>query len=465
MKSAPKIWRRFVEASLALLLTFALVACETSNVRNPQPRTQDKPGGPGSSLNGLGLPPIASRPSQQILPPLPGIPEEITLTPPPGVGNRIAVGLLLPLSGPRARLGRSLLDAAQLATFEVADKNFVLLPRDTAGTPEGARAAAVSAIESGARLLLGPVFSSSTLAAAPIARSAGINMVAFTNNRAAAGDGAFVLGYLPSQRIARIVSYAASRGTTRFAALLPEGPYGDGASDAFVQAVERAGATVVRIERYIANDSQSAAEASKRLGDYEGRKLALEEQRKILAEADDEVSRRALKRLEPLETLGDVDFEAVLLLESGDALKGLVPLLPYYDIDIRTVRVLGINDWSARSLRREPSLSRAWYVTSSAESVKDFAARFTKIYGRAPHPISPLAYDASALAAVLASRDGGADFSAESLTAPNGFAGSAGLFRLMPSGLVEHQFAVYEVRQDRVRLLSEAPQSFSPLSN
>jgi hypothetical protein len=69
------------------------------------------------------------------------------------------------------------------------------------------------------------------------------------------------------------------------------------------------------------------------------------------------------------------------------------------------------------------------------------------------------------LAAVLASREGGADFSVRALTGQNGFAGSAGLFRLLPTGLVEHNFAVYEVRQNKIRTVSEAPQAFEILSN
>jgi len=463
-KPAQKAWCRVVGAALAAFLSFALVACESPNVRKSPPRTQDKPAIPGQSWDGVGLPPILPLPGPSSLPGLPGIPEEISLTPPPGMADRVSIGLLLPLSGSSAVLGRSLLDAAQLATFEVAVKNFVLLPRDTAGTPEGARAAAASAIENGAKFLLGPVFAASALAAAPLVRDAGINMLAFTNNRAAAGNGAFVMGFLPSQRIDRVISYAASQGAARFAALLPEGPYGDGASDAFVQAVQRAGASVVRIERY-GSDSQSTAAAAKRLGNYDARRQELLAQRRILSKTRNEVSRRALKRLENLETLGDVDFDAVLLLESGDALKGLAPLLPYYDIDTRTVRVLGIDDWSSRSLRREPSLARAWFASPSVDAVADFRARFQKIYGRSPHALAPLAYDATALAAVLASRDGRAEFNVEALTGANGFAGSAGLFRLLKSGLVEHQFAVYEVRQDKIRTISEAAQVFEVLGN
>ncbi|MBT5046975.1 MAG: penicillin-binding protein activator [Rhodospirillaceae bacterium] len=403
-------------------------------------------------------PPLPTRPLREE----PLSPGEIVLKPPPGWENRVPVGLLLPLSGPRAALGQSLLDAAQLALFEVADKNFVLMPRDTGGTPAGARKAAESAVESGAKLILGPVFAASAIEAISAVGSKGVNMLAFTNNRAAAGRGTFVMGFLPAQRIRRVVSLAASKGAQQFTALLPEGAYGDGAQRAFIEAVASVGAQVVRIERY---KGGTEAKAVKRLGNYDARRAALLQQRKLLTEKDDAISKRALKRLEKLETLGDVEFDAVLLLETGEALKGLAPLLPYYDIDTRKVRILGINDWSARSLRREPTLAGAWYASPSHEASAAFAKRYRQIYARRPSPLAALAYDATALAAVLASREGSRDFSVDSLAASNGFAGSAGLFRLLRSGLVEHSYAVYEVRPGGVTIVSEAPQAFGALSN
>ena len=65
------------------------------------------------------------------------------VTPPPEAAQpaepakppEIKVGLLLPLSGPAEAIGRDMLDAAQMALFDVGDNKLVLLPRDTAGTP------------------------------------------------------------------------------------------------------------------------------------------------------------------------------------------------------------------------------------------------------------------------------------------------------------------------------------------
>ena len=41
------------------------------------------------------------------------------------------------MSGPRARIGRELLGAAQIALFDLAGEEIAIFPLDTNGTPEG----------------------------------------------------------------------------------------------------------------------------------------------------------------------------------------------------------------------------------------------------------------------------------------------------------------------------------------
>ncbi|MEE8280466.1 MAG: penicillin-binding protein activator, partial [Alphaproteobacteria bacterium] len=158
--------------------------------------------------------------------------EQVMLTRPPGVRKIKRVGLLVPLSGSSAPLGRALLNAAQLALFDLAGDDFVLVPRDTRGTPEGAARAAEELIDEGVGLILGPLFAPSVEAVAPAARAEGINVVAFSNDYSVAGDGVFITGFMPEMLVARIVTYAHSRGISRFAALLPDTVYGTRVADA-----------------------------------------------------------------------------------------------------------------------------------------------------------------------------------------------------------------------------------------
>jgi ABC-type branched-subunit amino acid transport system substrate-binding protein len=394
--------------------------------------------------------------------PLPDAPPPLVL--PPATPNRVPVGLLLPLSGPNGAIGRSMLRAAQLALFDVADRKFVLLPRDTGGTEEGARRAVEDALVSGARLLLGPVFSSAVRGAGPVARGVSINLIAFTNDSAETGNGVFAIGIAPGDKINRVVSFAVSQGNRRLAALFPAGPFGDLLSAGFEAAADRAGGTVVRIERY-ERTLESMTEAVKRIGDYPARRVALLARRRALEKQNDPIAKRALKRLEKRDALGDVDFDAVLVPESGEAVKALASLLLYYEIDLRRVQVLGIDDWSPRALRREPALEGAWYTGAPPSGVNKFIARYRAIYKSAPHALAALAYDGVALAALLVRRSSGPTFDPAALTDLNWFAGEAGLFRLLPSGVAKRRFAIMQVIPEAAEVISPPPPIFEDLNN
>ena len=75
-----------------------------------------------------------------------------------------------------------MLDAAQMALFDVGDNDLVLLPQDTAGDPARARRAAQEVINQGAEVIIGPLFGQAVAAVSPIAAAANIRVLAFSND-------------------------------------------------------------------------------------------------------------------------------------------------------------------------------------------------------------------------------------------------------------------------------------------
>src|SRR3546814_6074313 len=94
-------------------------------------------------------------------------------------------------------------------------------------TPEGAAAAAESALAEQAALLLGPLFSPSAEAVKPIVDTAEVPMITFSNNTAIAGPLTFVMGVTPRTQVDRVVDYAVAQGLRRIAVLAPENAYGN----------------------------------------------------------------------------------------------------------------------------------------------------------------------------------------------------------------------------------------------
>ena len=163
-----------------------------------------------------------------------------TVTDAPGT---VKIALLLPITGPGStqNVAKAIKQAAELALFDFDNPNISLVPKDTKGTPDGARSAAESAVQDGAELIIGPLFAQEVRGAADVARRAGVPMIAFSSDEKVAGNGVFLLSFLAGRDVPRIVSFAMSRGKRNFAVLVPQTAYGRIAEAAFAKAVAAGG--------------------------------------------------------------------------------------------------------------------------------------------------------------------------------------------------------------------------------
>jgi len=371
------------------------------------------------------------------LPP-PGPPGAVA---PPGAGP-VKVALLVPLSGANADLGKAMLEAAQLALFTTASERLTLVPRDTAGTAQGAANAARSAITDGAQLILGPLLAAEVEAVKPVARDAKINVVAFSTATQLAGGNVFLMGFLPKQEVAREVAFARDKGLSRFAALAPNSQYGHLMTDALREAASASGGSVVKIE-YLDPRATDPSAAVKRL----------------LASG----AGAAASEPPPLPS-GGAAFDALLVPAGGAQLKQIARQLKEAGLDPARVRLLGSGLWDDSSIAGEPALEGGWFAASPPEPRREFESRFQTTYGHPAPRLASLAFDAAALAAVLGKNGGGEPISQDAILNPNGFTGVDGLFRFTKDGLVQRGLAVLEVEPQGNIAVSPAPQNFQDLS-
>lgn len=327
------------------------------------------------------------------------------------VEGQVRVALLLPFSHPdrNTRAGaQALQDAAQLAMFDMGARSMVLLPQDTGTTPESAAAAANAAIDKGAELILGPLLANDVRAVAPVARARGVPVIAFSTDRTVAGDGVFLLSFLPEQEVNRVVNLAISQGRRRFVALVPASPYGQRVEEVFRVAVAQGGAEVVAVQTY-----ESFAQS-----------------------------------LEPaVKSIEKLAFDSIFLPDGGLMLRSLGPILSVHGIDSRKVQFLGSRMWDDPATSREISLAGGWYALPPQEQRTNFNTRYQQLYGSRPPQIGSLAYDAVALAVTLANGRAGQRYTRATITDPNGFAGIDGIFRFRSDGKTERGLAVFEISQ------------------
>jgi len=427
-------------------LALTLAACAAPSVPTPEPEAQPPVAEPAPEETYD----ILTEPLRQFEEPLSGPPT-------------VKVGLLLPLSGARADVGQALLHAAELALFDLGGERFTLLVRDTGGTPEGAAAAAEAVLAEDATLILGPLFATSAEAVKPIVDAAEVPMITFSNNNAMAGPLTFVMGVTPRTQVDRVIDYAVSQGHQRFAVLAPENAYGTVVVQAMQDAVLRNAAELSRVVMFDPQATDVSAEVQV-LADFNRRRSEADAQRRDLEGRTDEAAQRALARLQGVETVGDLPFDAILLPSSGQQLLSVAPLLAYYDVDPSEVRFLGTSLWEDPQLLNEPTLQGGWFPAPPPSLWKAFRDRYQQSFGDTPPRVASLAYDAVALAAVLdqrGEREGAyVAYTQDAITQSLGFAGIDGIFRFLPSGQVQRGLAVLELRQAGFIERDPAPSSF-----
>jgi len=324
------------------------------------------------------------------------------------------VAFLAPLSGKSAALGQAMVNAAQLALFDIGGDGFELMPRDTAGTPEGARTAARDAIGSGAQLIIGPIFAAEVAAIKPEVEKAGVNTLALSTDVSLAQPGVYVMGFAPVPQVERVVSFAFKQGARRFAALVPAGPYGKLVAEAMRQSVQKEGGELVLMG--------SSADV--------GKVVTQKEQ-----------------------------IDALLLPFGGAELRKLAGQLTAAGVEPGRIKILGTGLWDEPNLAQgQPLLIGGLFAAVEPEARQRFETSYKETYSKDPPRLATLAYDATALAAVLVRNAIPIDHS--SLTNPSGFAGLDGVFRLNESGQIERGLAISEVTGTGSQIINPSPTSF-----
>ncbi|UNK81317.1 penicillin-binding protein activator [Sphingopyxis granuli] len=347
-------------------------------------------------------------------PPPPEKPDETVGPGLPTDTDRHRVALLVPQTGANADVGTAIANATTLALLDTRADKVRITTYDTA---LGAAAAARQAVADGNRLILGPLLSEDVTAVAPIARAAKVPVLSFSNDSGVAGNGVFILGFVPGQSVERVVAFARGKGHQRFGALVPKNVYGDRAAAAFRDAVREAGGTLVAVETY---DRTAAALTG------------------------------AARRL-----ANGGAMDAVLIADVGGNAIRAVPIVK----GAGSKQILGTELWNTdASLGSNAAMRGAWFASVSDGLYGQLATKYRARYGKAPYRLASLGYD-SVLLTVRIARDWkpGTAFPVNRLLAADGFGGIDGIFRFNNRGIAVRALEVSEVGAGGFRVVDPAP--------
>ncbi len=338
----------------------------------------------------------------------------------------VRVGLILPLSAPgnAGTAAQSMRNAAELALAEFADPNIQLIVKDDGGNAHGAQMAAEQALNEGAEIVLGPLFSHAVAAAGQTTRNRGVPMIAFSTDANVASRGVYLLSFLPETDVERVTRFALANKRRSFLALLPDNAYGTVVEGTLKQVIASGGGRIVALEHYPNDPARMEASVQR------------------VAQA----ARQA---------------DAVFIADDAETTPQVAKLLVANGVSPRRVKFMGTGLWDDPRLFSDPNMEGAWFAAPDSSGFRDFANRYRARFGNEPARTASLAYDAVSLVAALVKTQGANRFSEEVLTNPSGFAGTDGVFRFRRDGTSQRGLAVMEIQGGSVRPVSPPPRSFA----
>lgn len=360
--------------------------------------------------------------------------EPVAIAPGSNSGQRVntsapvPVALLVP--GGSAQPGDDLLassleNAARLAMADLNGVEIDLQVYNTGGTAAGASAAASTAISSGAKVILGPVYAEAANSVGLIAAQKNVNVLAFSNNPSVAGGNVFVLGPLYRTTAKRLLSYAGRQGKKSVVVVRPQSVDGEFGVQAITQAQAGSGVSISSIVSY-------------------------------------EFSQQGVVAAIPQIKAAAANADAVFMTSNtAAALPLFSQLLPEAGVNPVEKQFIGLTRWDIPAQTLElPGVQGGWFALPDPARTAQFGSRYQATYSAQPHPISGLAYDGIAAIGALVAAGKSDALTVQALTQSQGFEGVNGIFRLNPDGTNDRGLAVATIRDQNVVVIDSAPRSF-----
>ena len=302
----------------------------------------------------------------------------------------IRIGLLAPLTGTYSELGNSLLYSLQLALEEINDENVSIVVRDSGFNEKEKLNKAINEIKSNnVKIVIGPI----THEEFEIAEKHNdLVFISPSNINSKFSNNIISIGISLESQLLALLNFINKQKKNKTVIMYPKNQY----LDLIEKELKNLKLTNIKTFIYSPNPEVLTGEIEK-LTNYTQRKRNLELRKKIFEDKEDEESIKELERLEQLYTLGEVNFDSVIIIDFGNNLKSVLASLVYTDVNQQKVLFTTVNQWFDESIFLENTIKDLYYPSVNFKEFNNYNEKYFKRFNIYPNEITILTYDALGL--------------------------------------------------------------------
>ena len=349
--------------------------------------------------------------------------------------NKIKIGLLIPLTGDNSKLGKQILNSTRLAIKDINSNQIEIYPKDTNSDPNKALQSAIKLEQMGINIVIGPVFYENIIYLDEVKN---ITFLSLTNKTLQVPKNVVSAGINSTSQLNTIKKFIELNEIKKTIFLIPNLNYDleikNGIKDSKIKTHK---------EYFYDIEPTKLTKQIEKITNYEFRKQNLYDEITRLEKSDDINKEKKIENLKKRYTIGNLDFDSIIIADFKESLKSVVTSLLYTDVSPKEKYFITFNQWFDESLLNETISQPIYYPSINKENLIDFELKFQKQFSQIPNHLSLLSYDLVGLIYYLSIKNELSEIN-KSFKKKNSFKGKIGIFEI-ENNKINHRLNFYKV--------------------
>ena len=357
--------------------------------------------------------------------------------------EKIKIGLLVPMSGEKNKLGQSIIKSTRLALKDIGTDKIEIYPKDTELDPNKTLRSAIELKKLGVKIIIGPVFFENIKYLNEVDD---IIFLSLTNKTDNLPSNVISSGVNSVSQLNAIKKFAELNKLERTILLTPDLDY----KTEIKRAIKKSKLKISK--HYIYNiEPTKLTQQIEEITNYKIRKqnLADEIRRVELSDLEEEIKKRRIDKLNKKYTIGNVDFDSLVISDFDESLKSVITSFLYSDVSPKDKYFITLNQWFDESLLSEKNIQPLYYPSINKKNLESFSNKFSEFYNEKPNHLSLLSYDLIGLIYYLSLKN---DLSDTKLLfkKQSSFKGKIGVFDIKDNK-INHKLNFYQIQNGSLK--------------
>ena len=355
--------------------------------------------------------------------------------------NKVKIGLLVPLSGDNAEIGKQIVKATRLALKDINSDKIEIFPKDTQSDPNKTLRSAIELNQIGINLVIGPVFYENLVYLDEVKD---VTFLSFTNKTLDLPKNVISTGINSTSQLNTIKKFIKLNDIKKSVILIPNLNY----DSEIKQGIKKSKIKTFKQYYYDIEPTKLTKQIEK-ITNYEIRKQNLIDEITRLENSEDLNKDGKIKNLEKRYTIGNVNFDSVIIADFDESLKSVITSLLYTDVSPKNKYFITFNQWFDESLLKETASQPIYYPSVNRINLENFKKKFFKQFNQNPNHVSLLSYDLVGLVYYLSLKNGATGIN-KAFKARNSFKGKIGIFDI-EDNKINHRLNFYKIEDGFIK--------------